>query len=84
MFFSPDGDGINEGWVIEGMDYRVQYKVVIFDRWENIVFQSDNYLNNWGGENYAGGENLAEGTYFYVITPSDGSPSQSGFIYLKR
>ena len=82
--FSPDGDGINEGWVIEGMDYRVQYKVVIFDRWENIVFQSDNYLNNWGGENYAGGENLAEGTYFYVITPSDGSPSQSGFIYLKR
>ena len=82
--FSPDGDGINEGWVIEGMDYRVKYKVVIFDRWENIVFQSDNYLNNWGGKNYAGGENLAEGTYFYVIMPSDGSPSQSGFIYLKR
>lgn len=82
--FSPDGDGTNEGWVIEGMDYRVHYKVVIFDRWENIVFQSDNYQNNWGGENYASGENLAEGTYFYLIMPSDGSPSQSGFIYLKR
>ena len=82
--FSPDGDGINERWVIEGMDYRVYYKVVIFDRWEKIVFQSDNYQNNWGGENYAGGESLLEGTYFYIINPSDGSPPQSGFIYLKK
>ena len=40
-----------------------------------IVFQSDNYQNNWGGENYAGGESLLEGTYFYIINPSDGSPS---------
>ena len=66
------------------MDYRVYYKVVIFDRWEKIVFQSDNYQNNWGGENYAGGESLLEGTYFYIINPSDGSPPQSGFIYLKK
>ena len=35
--------------------------LVVFNRWGNKVFESNNYQNNWDGGN------LADGTYFYIL-----------------
>ena len=68
--FSPNGDLINDNFVIpELADYRG--KITIFNRWGDVVFESDHYLNNWDGtcktSKCIGQGRLPEGTYFYSI-----------------
>ncbi|MDZ4715623.1 MAG: Ig-like domain-containing protein [Cytophagales bacterium] len=86
---SPNGDGINDYLRIDGLDYFINNEVVIFDRYNNIVFQMRGYNNEdkvWTGQSNKGpGPNLLpEETYFYSISLGDGSPPLKGFIVLKR
>jgi gliding motility-associated-like protein/uncharacterized repeat protein (TIGR01451 family) len=93
-FFSPGGDGINDFFVIENLEAYPGTKVLIFNRWGSQVYQSDDYLNNWDGTSDSrfnvGGDQLPEGTYFYVLTlggqPNDATFGNvyTGYIYLKR
>jgi gliding motility-associated-like protein len=58
---TPNGDGWNDIFMI---DYLNQYdirKLTIFNRWGTIVYQSDDYQNDWDGGN------VADGVYFYVL-----------------
>jgi len=93
-FFSPGGDGINDFFVIENLEAYPGTKVLIFNRWGSQVYQSDDYLNYWDGTSDSrfnvGGDQLPEGTYFYVLTlggqPNDATFGKvyTGYIYLKR
>ncbi len=68
--FTPNGDGINDYFQI-GYDtgepindlnrYFLSHKLVIFNRWGRIVYESNNYKNDWDGGK------LPDGTYFYVL-----------------
>ena len=68
--FTPNGDGINDYFEI-GYDngqpindlnrYFLSHKLVIFNRWGRIVYESNDYKNDWDGGN------LPDGTYFYVL-----------------
>ena len=84
--FSPNGDGLYDNFVVEGIaDKKVALK--IFNRWGNLVFQSQDYQNNWNGIGNEGlhkGENLPDGTYFYVLDLGDGSKPKSNYIVIKR
>ncbi len=86
--FSPNGDGINDYFVIPGIHHYPDNELIIFNRWEKIVYQSKNYQNDWGGKAEKGiildKEILPEGTYFYVLKLSKDSPVLKGFIYLKH
>jgi len=58
---TPNGDGWNDIFMI---DYLNQYdirKLTIFNRWGTIVYQSDDYQNDWDGGN------VSDGVYFYVL-----------------
>ncbi len=68
--FTPNGDGINDYFVIsekENADYKpvnVFYEasqLVVFNRYGRVVYKSSNYQNDWDGRN------LPDGTYFYVL-----------------
>jgi gliding motility-associated-like protein len=93
-FFSPGGDGINDFFVIENLEAYPGTKVLIFNRWGTQVYQSEDYLNNWDGTSDSrfnvGGDQLPEGTYFYVLTlggqENDATFGNvyTGYIYLKR
>lgn len=63
--FSPNDDGINDLWVIDLISLQEKRQVQIFNRWGDIVFESDDYQNNWNGK--FGGQILPDGTYYYVI-----------------
>ena len=63
---TPNGDGINDVWVIEGIHKYPANTVQVFDKFGDIVFSEHNYSNDWGGSGKGGGL-LPDGTYFYLI-----------------
>lgn len=67
--FTPNGDGINDNWVIENIENFPNNKVTIFNRWGNKVWDTKDYNNTsnfWNGQTQTGAV-LTSGTYFYVI-----------------
>jgi uncharacterized repeat protein (TIGR01451 family) len=60
--FSPNGDGINDQFVIVGLnDYYVSNKLVIYNKNYNQVYQKYNYQNDWTGDG------LPVGSYGYLL-----------------
>ncbi|MFT7588681.1 MAG: gliding motility-associated-like protein, partial [Limisphaerales bacterium] len=74
---SPNGDGINETWLVAGLHEWPNHDISIFNRWGNEIYQSNAYQNNWDGT-YKG-ELLPAGTYFYIITLDPSDPSTAVF-----
>lgn len=61
-------DGINDYFVIRNrLDYD-QISIVITNRWGNVVYENDNYLDDWSGYSQ-NGQPLDEGVYYYMVTP---------------
>jgi len=63
--FTPNGDGINDSWYIENIDYYQENEVTVFNIYGNIVYQKKGYKNDWQGT--YNNAPLPDGTYFYVI-----------------
>ena len=78
--FSPNGDGINDNFIITGIEDH-QSELIIFNRWGKEVFRAINYQNNWNGKT-KDGKDLPEDTYFYILT-IDGE-NHHGSITLSR
>lgn len=73
--FSPNGDGINDI-----IDFSLcNDNLIIINRWGNKVFESNNKINIWDGNDFSGIE-CKEGTYFYKFS----NTKKSGFIQLVR
>ena len=65
--FTPNGDGINDRWMVtNGFACTNQILVNVFNRYGNTVYQNDNYQNNWDGT-YKG-KPVPDGTYYYGVT----------------
>ena len=70
--FTPNGDGANDGWVIENIEYYPSASVSIFNRWGVIVWTATNgYVQQWDGRN-SEKQVLEDGTYYYVIDLKSG------------
>ena len=66
---TPNADGENDTWHIDGIQSFPDNEVTIFNRWGNRVWSGTGYNNNgliWNGDNDKG-EHLPNGTYYYVI-----------------
>ncbi|WP_164111515.1 MULTISPECIES: gliding motility-associated C-terminal domain-containing protein [Sphingobacterium] len=59
--FTPNGDGKNDGFVIQGLELFEKKKLRVFNRHGFEVYQSENYRNDWNGQG------LGLGTYFYIL-----------------
>ncbi|MDD3860722.1 MAG: T9SS type B sorting domain-containing protein, partial [Bacteroidales bacterium] len=81
-FFTPNGDGYNEVWVIEGLYQFTEAEVFIYDRFGKklgILYASD---YGWNGHYL--GELLPSDTYWYTIDLNDGSAPITGHVTIKR
>lgn len=78
--FTPNGDGINDYWVIRKAEDYPEINVEVFDLAGNRVYQSVGYQDPWDGTHK--GKLLPSGEYKYVITNRDGL--LKGSIYLFR
>lgn len=63
--FSPNGDEINDVFQVMGIGLR-KYSIMIFDRWGDLIYQSDNMSNAWDGKSLRG-VLLKTGVYTYHI-----------------
>ena len=81
---TPNGDGINDSWIIDNIDVFPNNEVAIYNRLGNLVWEGDNYdnLNTlWDGENLSGND-LPSDTYFYIFQSDEGV--EKGWIELTR
>jgi gliding motility-associated-like protein len=87
--FSPDGDGINDRFVIPGIEEYPDNEFTVFNRWGDKVFYMKGYDNSWDGTPSAGLMNigrdkLVQGTYFYILEyHKDEKKAVNGFIVIK-
>ncbi|PBQ32310.1 hypothetical protein CNR22_11195 [Sphingobacteriaceae bacterium] len=80
---TPDNNGMNDTWRIKNIQYYPDNKVVIFDQWNQRIFEADQYNSTWEGKNQ-GGEILPDATYFYILTFKKSNKKYSGYITLIR
>jgi gliding motility-associated-like protein len=81
--FSPNGDGANDAYVIQGLDAFASNQLVVFNRWGNVVYERLNYRNDWTGEN-SQGDPLPDGTYFVILTMKEGASTMQNYVDLRR
>ena len=89
--FTPDGDGINDNWVIEDIESFPDNTVRLFNRWGNLIYEEKGYNNmtrSWDASRTTGvgfgKDRVPDGTYFYVIDLGNGTPARSGYVVIKR
>lgn len=80
--FSPDGNGINDTWFIDNIVSYDNAQVSIFNLWGEIVYESENYQNEWDG--MFNNDILPAGNYYYVISNPNYSRVYKGTITLLR
>lgn len=85
---TPNGDGKNDKLVIDGI-LGLKNKLSIFNRWGNLVFEKENYTNDWGGEyltseSTSDGKLLPDGIYYYVIDFYGQKENISTYVLINR
>jgi gliding motility-associated-like protein len=89
QIITPDGDGKNDTWKINYKSSYPRVKVQIYNRWGNLVYESQPYEDDWDGKpsvfQALGKNELPTGTYYYVIDKQgDGTDLESGFVELVK
>jgi len=78
---SPNGDGVNDTWIIKNIEFYPNNKVTVYDQAGNIVYTKQGYTNNWAGTYQ--GNILNQGTYYYLVDLGKGK-KMTGFITVVR
>jgi gliding motility-associated-like protein len=83
---TPNGDGINDTWVIYNIENHPGTIVRVFNRWGKEVFYSNDYKNDWDGHYKDYDEKLpTSGSYYYQIDlGGDGSIDSQGWLYITK
>lgn len=76
---TPNGDGKNDEFVITGLQHGSQ--LMIFNRWGALVYNSNNYNNDWNGNG------MTDGVYYYILNPpatelNDKLSIRKGFVHI--
>ena len=86
--FSPNGDGINDRFVIPDIATTYpNYTIEVYNRWGNVVFKGNASTPDWDGfanqSGTLGNDVLPVGVYFYILNYNDGQTSPvQGKLYL--
>ena len=62
---SPNGDGINDVYIIDGSWACSESIFKVFNRWGSLVYEKKGYQDDWFGQ-HNDGSLLSDGTYFIV------------------
>ena len=91
---SPNGDGFNDTFVIQGLAQYPENELSIYNRWGVLVYNRKAYHEvqqtdeafigiSEGRATIAKGEELPVGTYYYVLN-IQGRKDKAGYLYLNR
>ncbi|MFH0758171.1 MAG: MBG domain-containing protein [Bacteroidota bacterium] len=79
--FTPNGDGINDYWYIPDLEELGKVSVKVFNRYGNLVYESEQYTNNWDGT--WKNKDLPEGSYYYILD-TERNGLQKGVVNIVR
>lgn len=77
--FTPDGNGNNDYFMPKGVEIS-EFNMMIFDRWGEMIFQSDDLEKGWDGRANNGEEIAQQGVYVYKIEVRDFSQKYHDYI----
>jgi gliding motility-associated-like protein len=80
--FSPNGDGINDVWLVRFLQDYPNATVQIVNRYGQVVFFSTGYSQPWDGK--FKGQPLPVGTYYYLINLRNGNPTIAGSVTIVK
>lgn len=80
--FTPNGDNINDYWVIQYLDSYPNCTVEVFNRYGAKVYYKNGYPQPWDGT--YNGSPVPAGVYYYIINPKFGSKIYSGSLTIIR
>jgi gliding motility-associated-like protein len=80
--FSPNGDGVNDNWVIKYLESYPGATIDVYNRYGQPVFKSVGYDKPWNGQ--YNGNPLPIGTYYYIINPKNGRKIITGSVTILK
>ena len=81
--FTPNGDEVNDVWLLEDAFFYYDSEVRVYNRYGKLVFKSFGYESPWDGKNESGND-VKDGTYFYVIDLGDEYDKLKGTVSVIR
>lgn len=73
---SPNGDGINDVLEFQYLEFYPSNKLMVFNRWGSLIFEKENYTNNWNAGDHS------DGVYYYVLVVGD--KEYNSFLHVSR
>jgi gliding motility-associated-like protein len=80
--FSPNGDGINDLWMIQALETYPEAVISVYNRYGQQVYMSRGYPRPWNGHHQ--GKPLPSASYYYVIDLKNDFPVITGWIFIIR
>jgi len=80
--FTPNADGQNDTWELEGIRNYPNCSVEIVNRWGNVVFKSEGYFAEWDGRYHD--QPLPVGVYYYVVYLRESGYKLTGDVNIIR
>lgn len=80
--FTPNGDGVNDVWDIDGLAQYPNTHVQVYNRWGALVFSSKGYAVAWDGQ--SNGTPLPAATYYYTVSSGLLEKPLSGAVTILR
>ncbi len=80
--FSPNGDGINDEWVIENLKDYPGCKIEIYTRSGVLIYNTIGYSRPWNGT--INNKMAPNGVYYYIIDAKNGRKPVAGFVTIIR
>ncbi|MEO7992747.1 MAG: gliding motility-associated C-terminal domain-containing protein [Chryseolinea sp.] len=78
--FSPNGDGINDVWIVPELKDYQNVDIKVFDRSGALMFHTSNPLQGWDGRNPNG--KVIAGAYYYAIKVGEINLKKQGVLIL--
>lgn len=87
--FTPDNDGFNDFFFVYGQDIDLnEYVLQIFNRWGEVVFETNDIYQPWDGSFNGGDHYVQDGVYVWRIETRSLTSSEkkeyTGFVTLLR
>ncbi len=80
--FTPNGDGVNDNWVIDGINSYPNPVVRVYNRNGQLIYRSAGTISPWDGT--YNGKAVPAGNYYYIIELGLNRPTQSGWVAVLR
>ncbi len=77
--FTPNGDSYNELLIFKNLEAYPDSRLLLFNRWGNVIYESANYKNDWTAKD------VNDGTYYYVLYINDKDATvMSGWVAIYK